>query len=484
MAIILNRLGNRAVEIITTVGAVSSAEYFTSVSNVFIGSYKDRTGVDFINVTLKQDHIVQIKFSDITTINGVAKPTLLADTVKLLATDVFSIGGDNGTGVVASSSDTFSVMSSNVWDRSLYGNVQRSLSSNETLSITNDTAAFSFGVMYVTPNGYTLTLPGQSTGLIFNQTGETTLVYNKRAGVYRWSSNGVLPPLSAPVITTQPTGSSVSSGSVMTLSVDYTGYPTATVQWQKSTDGGTSFTNITGATAKTYSKSSVVTGDSGKYKAVITNSQGTVTSSVVDITVSAASTTPTLMTVASSIGVDTSSPSDFRATDQVNADDINPMIFAQTLSSGADGSIMFSINSSSGNDLTIDTRNVYFGFSEIGTYIDPANVYLNMKVGLFREFATGKMVVKDNDGFYGQYYDVAAARITTNYSSDGRRIGIKRTGNVYTVIQSNDYGVTFFPIYTFTNYSYTGKLYVMAGIIDGGFPSNSSLAYPLQIGLI
>lgn len=83
----------------------------------------------------------------------------------------------------------------------------------------------------------------------------------------------VNPAPAAPTITTQPMSQTVAAGSPVTFSVVATGTPTPTYQWQK---GGV---NIAGATGSSYTISSVVSTDAGSYTAVVTNTQGTVTSS-------------------------------------------------------------------------------------------------------------------------------------------------------------------------------------------------------------
>ena len=70
------------------------------------------------------------------------------------------------------------------------------------------------------------------------------------------------------------------------ISASASGYPTPTVQWQVSTNGGSSFSNISGATSATYTINAVTASQNGyKYRAVFTNSAGTATTSVATLTV-------------------------------------------------------------------------------------------------------------------------------------------------------------------------------------------------------
>src|SRR5205807_2343329 len=79
------------------------------------------------------------------------------------------------------------------------------------------------------------------------------------------------------------------------------GSPTPTVRWERSTDGGVSFSPIEGATATTYSIAATVTSDNGnQFRARFTNVAGEVTSKAATLTVRkapAVTTEPALLTV-------------------------------------------------------------------------------------------------------------------------------------------------------------------------------------------
>jgi WD40 repeat protein len=93
-----------------------------------------------------------------------------------------------------------------------------------------------------------------------------------------------------PSITSHPVSVSVAAGGTATFSAAAAGTPVPTVQWQVSTNSGSTFTNISSATSTTYSFTAAL-GDSGKqYRAVFTNSVGTATSNAATLTV----TVPTM----------------------------------------------------------------------------------------------------------------------------------------------------------------------------------------------
>ncbi|MGN6421018.1 MAG: PQQ-dependent sugar dehydrogenase, partial [Pseudobacter sp.] len=85
---------------------------------------------------------------------------------------------------------------------------------------------------------------------------------------------------SAPIITTQPANQVAPVGGSATFSVAATGSPAPTYQWRKGT------TNISGATANSYTISNVQVSGAGTYNVVVTNSVGSVTSNNATLTVS------------------------------------------------------------------------------------------------------------------------------------------------------------------------------------------------------
>ncbi len=90
----------------------------------------------------------------------------------------------------------------------------------------------------------------------------------------------------APSITTSPASQTVFAGASVSFSAAASGVPAPTVQWQLSTNGGTTWSNIAGATSTTYSISNVPTSDNGwEFRAVFTNVVGTGTTNPATLTV-------------------------------------------------------------------------------------------------------------------------------------------------------------------------------------------------------
>ena len=102
----------------------------------------------------------------------------------------------------------------------------------------------------------------------------------------------VIPPSGSalPIITTMPANVSVASGGTATFTVVVTGVTTAVYQWQVSTNGGTSWTNVatgTGAATASYTTAAVAAANDGSlYQVVIGNGAGgSVTSNAARLTV-------------------------------------------------------------------------------------------------------------------------------------------------------------------------------------------------------
>jgi hypothetical protein len=93
----------------------------------------------------------------------------------------------------------------------------------------------------------------------------------------------LLSPTVAPIITVQPVSTAQSTGSNATFSVTAISSSTAGYQWQA--NGGAGYTNITGATSATLTRTAVTPADGVAYQVIVTNAGGAVTSSVANLTV-------------------------------------------------------------------------------------------------------------------------------------------------------------------------------------------------------
>lgn len=97
----------------------------------------------------------------------------------------------------------------------------------------------------------------------------------------------------SPALSTQPASQSIVLGQSATFSAQATGSPAPTVAWQQSTNGGTSWSPVAGATSTTLTVTPSSTGVIS-YEAVFTNSAGAATSAAATLTVTATQVPPSV----------------------------------------------------------------------------------------------------------------------------------------------------------------------------------------------
>ena len=97
------------------------------------------------------------------------------------------------------------------------------------------------------------------------------------------------PAAAAPAITQQPADATVTVPAAATFSAAASGEPAPTVKWQLSSDAGTTWNDIPGATAPSYTTPATTAGDDGaRFRAVFANASGSATSNAATLTVGAA----------------------------------------------------------------------------------------------------------------------------------------------------------------------------------------------------
>jgi hypothetical protein len=110
-------------------------------------------------------------------------------------------------------------------------------------------------------------------------------VFSNSAGT-AVSSPATLTLQTVPQVEQQPADAVLVAGTSASFTASASGFPTPTVQWQVSTDAGASWSNISGASAPTYTLSNAAAADNGnRYRAVFTNAAGTATSDAATLTV-------------------------------------------------------------------------------------------------------------------------------------------------------------------------------------------------------
>ena len=89
---------------------------------------------------------------------------------------------------------------------------------------------------------------------------------------------------SAPVVTLSPTSQVVETGNTATFNASASGSPTPSVQWNVSSNGGSSWSAISGATSTSYAVTSTQFVNGYEYEAVFTNASGSATSGAAQLT--------------------------------------------------------------------------------------------------------------------------------------------------------------------------------------------------------
>lgn len=104
----------------------------------------------------------------------------------------------------------------------------------------------------------------------------------------------VTPSVIAPQITVPPANQTVTAPATATFTVTTTG-TSPTYRWQLSTDGGTTYNDVAGATTATLTVTGTTTAQSGhRYRVVVSNSAGSVTSAAATLTVNPTPVAPAI----------------------------------------------------------------------------------------------------------------------------------------------------------------------------------------------
>jgi hypothetical protein len=152
------------------------------------------------------------------------------------------------------------------------------------------------------PAGATVTfapstvVPGSATVVTLNNTqslaaGTYNVTVTGTAGsiVQNATVTFTVSPGTAPTIDAGPGAAVVCAGSNATFSVSTSGAAVTSYQWQVSTNGGTSFTNIAGANAASYTATAVTAGmNNNQYRVIVSGQCGAATSSAAILTVQTA----------------------------------------------------------------------------------------------------------------------------------------------------------------------------------------------------
>lgn len=255
----------------SNISGATSASYTTPVTAVTGGSANNGD----------QYRVVATNTAGSATTNGVALTVSAAGVVPTITTQ------PSAQSVVAGATATFTASASGTptptWQW------QRSTDSGGNWSNISGAVAASYTTPATTVTGGSANNGDQYRAVATNTAGSAT----SATAALTVSSSAV-----APVITTNPTAQTVIAGNSVSFTVAATGTAPLSYQWRK---GGA---NISGAVAATYTITSTATVDAGSYDCVVTNAQGSATSTAATLIVSAAPPPPPQIQVPILIGVD------------------------------------------------------------------------------------------------------------------------------------------------------------------------------------
>ena len=206
-------------------------------------------------------------------------------TITVTSNGTFSVTITDANGCQSTSSSTTTTVGAVIGQTitapsSVYGN-----SAGNTASVTTG-SGYNWTI-----SGGTITAGQNTAGISFTAgvSGSVVLncvVTNESGCRSAGGQNAIvtITPSIPPTVSLQPQGQSLCGLGAASITAAASGLPAPTVRWQVSTNSGTSWADIPGATSTTYSFSAVF-GDSGKqYRAVFSNAGGTATSSAATLT--------------------------------------------------------------------------------------------------------------------------------------------------------------------------------------------------------
>jgi alpha-tubulin suppressor-like RCC1 family protein/formiminotetrahydrofolate cyclodeaminase len=171
-------------------------------------------------------------------------------------------------------------------------------------------------------------------------------VLSGSAGARPYGVSAAATPTKAPAVTKQPVNQTVEEGVSASFSATASGNPTPTIQWERSTNNGVSWSAIAGATASPYMIASAKTSESGYlFRAVFKNSVGEATSKAAVLTVQRA---PVVTKQPASVTVEEGQNAVFESTASGFP---TPTVQWQTSSNG--GSTWANVAGATSNQLTV-----------------------------------------------------------------------------------------------------------------------------------
>jgi hypothetical protein len=227
--------------------------------------------------------------------NNQTSPGLL--NTSSLGTHTYSVEAVSGDGLSGPASISYTVVSPNVAPAVTSNPISQTGYAGTTLTFTAGASgtptpsvqwqvSTNQGASWSDYTGTGATSPSvTSASLTTSESGwEVRAVFTNVAGTATTSSATitVLKDV-APRVTTQPSNETVSPGSTATFSAAASGAPTPSVQWRVSTNGGATWTAVSGGTSTTLSFVATAAENGRRYDAEFTNPGGSVTTKAVTL---------------------------------------------------------------------------------------------------------------------------------------------------------------------------------------------------------
>ncbi|MCY2936663.1 MAG: hypothetical protein NT172_21180, partial [Planctomycetota bacterium] len=135
------------------------------------------------------------------------------------------------------------------------------------LSLTGKSLNLSGSYTPVSGNIFTIVNASNLTGTFTGLANGSTTTFKTRTLIVNYTPTAVTLTEPSPLVTLQPTGNTVTSGSTANFTATATGIPSPSVQWQVLTPGGL-WANITNATSPTYSFTTATADNGNQYRPV------------------------------------------------------------------------------------------------------------------------------------------------------------------------------------------------------------------------
>jgi YVTN family beta-propeller protein len=260
---------------VTTTRPLTTSVMFKAAGTVKLSTSPGNTAVTLTKFSLRITSLITITYG-CTAISGsavIGQVNVMAKSKATISSQPQSQTVNMGQTATFTSSATGVPLPTVQWQTSTNGKTWANIPGATSAKTTGTTVSTS----YTTPKS-TGTDNGTEFRAVFRNTQGTTP-----------STPATLRVNVPPSVTSSPSNQVVTAGQPVTFTAAGTARPTPTVQWQVSTNGGKTFSNVPGANSTTLSFTATSTQNGNQYRAVFKNELGTVTTTSATLTVTTTS---------------------------------------------------------------------------------------------------------------------------------------------------------------------------------------------------